>query len=183
MPASRVGCQVHPRWVPQIDDIAPFLPLRGRILSMMKKPSKKRNDATDPRTRSTGRAQSSAAGAKLSPAGAKIVGAFEEAIALMQTGEPLERHFTVRTCKVEFTPREYGPDDVRRVRGLLGMSQVLFARFLGVDANTVRSWEQGSRPPSPIARRFMDEIEGDPEHWRQRVLREATGIGAGPANR
>ena len=100
----------------------------------------------------------------------------------MQTGEPLERHFTVRTYKVEFTPREYGPDDVRRVRGLLGMSQVLFARFLGVDANTVRSWEQGTRPPSPIARRFMDEIEGDPEHWQQRIVQEAVEVEGKSAN-
>jgi DNA-binding transcriptional regulator YiaG len=122
------------------------------------------------------------AASKLSTAGAKIVGAFEEAIALMRTGEPLERHFTVRTYKVEFTPRDYGPDDVRRVRGLLGMSQVLFARFLGVDANTVRSWEQGTRPPSPIARRFMDEIEGDPEHWRQRIIRDAIGVESKPVN-
>ena len=30
----------------------------------------------------------------------------------------------------------------------------VFARFLGVDANTVRSWEQGTRPPSAIARPF-----------------------------
>src|SRR5438094_3336957 len=87
----------------------------------------------------------------------------------MRSGEPLERNFTVRTYKVDFTPRDYGPDDVRRVRGLLGMSQAVFARFLGVDANTVRSWEQGTRPPSAIARRFLGEIEGDPEYWRRRV--------------
>jgi DNA-binding transcriptional regulator YiaG len=62
------------------------------------------------------------------------------------------------------------------------MSQVMFARFLGVDANTVRSWEQGTRPPSPIARRFMDEIEGDPEHWRQRIIRDAIGVESKPAN-
>src|SRR5271157_2992856 len=137
---------------------------------MGKSANKKSQEDSDHRKRSARRAPSAKAAGKLSPAGAKIVGAFAEAIALMQTGEPLERHFTVRTYKVEFTPREYGPDDVRRVRGLLGMSQVLFARFLGVDANTVRSWEQGTRPPSPIARRFMDEIEGDPEHWRRRIL-------------
>jgi DNA-binding transcriptional regulator YiaG len=119
----------------------------------------------------------------LSPAGAKIVGAFEEAIALMRSGEPLERHFTVRTYKADFTPRAYEPDDVRRVRGLLGMSQVLFARFLGVDANTVRSWEQGTRPPSPIARRFMDEVENDPEHWRERMAQEAVEIETDRANR
>ena len=148
---------------------------------MGKSADKKSKPARDHRRRPK-RAPSPVSGGGLSPAGAKIVGAFEEAIALMRTGEPLERHFTVRTYKVEFTPRAYGPDDVRRVRGLLGMSQVLFARFLGVDANTVRSWEQGTRPPSPIARRFMDEIEDDPEYWRRRILQNATGVGTGPAN-
>lgn len=131
----------------------------------------------------TKRAPSPVSTGKLSPAGAKIVSAFEEAIALMRSGEPLERHFTVRTYKANFTPRDYEPDDVRRVRGLLGMSQVLFARFLGVDANTVRAWEQGTRPPSPIARRFMDEIENDPEHWRERMVQEAVGVETDQANR
>ena len=114
---------------------------------MGKPANNKTKGASDRRKRSAKRAPSSGT-RKLSPAGAKIVGAFEEAIALMRTGEPLERHFTIRTYKAEFTPRDYGPDDVRRVRDLLGMSQVLFARFLGVNANTVRSWEQGTRPPS-----------------------------------
>jgi DNA-binding transcriptional regulator YiaG len=149
----------------------------------MGKPTDKNTKRSgDRRRRSAKRAPSSAL-AKLSPAGAKIVGAFEEAIALMRTGDPLERHFTVRTYKAEFTPRDYGPDDVRRVRGLLGMSQVLFAGFLGVDANTVRSWEQGTRPPSAIARRFMDEIEGDPEHWRQRIVQNAIRVESKPASR
>jgi hypothetical protein len=60
-----------------------------------------------------GRVPARDAAAGLSPAGAKIVGAFAEAITLMQTGEPLERHVTVRTYDVAFTPRPYGPDDVR----------------------------------------------------------------------
>ena len=107
------------------------------------------------------------------PAGAKIVAAFEEAIEAMRSGEPPEQRFTVRTYKADFAPRDYGPDDVRRVRGSLGMSQAVFARFLGVDANTVRSWEQGNRPPSAIARRFMSEIEGDPDYWRRRIVRHA----------
>src|SRR5215831_10321979 len=146
---------------------------------MGKLASKKTSATINQRKRSDKRAPSSAAPAKLSPAGAKIVGAFEEAIALMRTGEPLERHFTVRTYKVDFRPRDYGPDDVRRVRGLLGMSQVLFAGFLGVDANTVRSWEQGTRPPSPIARRFMDEIESDPTYWRHRIVQKAVATETG----
>lgn len=108
---------------------------------------------------------------KLSPAGSKIVAAFNEAIEAMRSGEPWEKRFSVSNYKVDFKCRAYGPDDVRRVRGLLGMSQVFFARFLGVDPNTVRSWEQGVRPPSLIARHFMAAIEDDPEYWRQRVVR------------
>jgi len=143
---------------------------------------KKKKGVIDHRKGSTKRASPRDTAGKLSPAGAKIVAAFEEAIEALRSGEPLERHFTVRTYRVDFTPRDYGPDDVRRVRGLVGMSQVLFARFLGVDANTVRSWEQGTRPPSPIARRFMDEIESDPEHWRRRIVHGAAGTEPGGAN-
>jgi DNA-binding transcriptional regulator YiaG len=109
---------------------------------------------------------------KLSPAGAKIVSAFQEAIDVMRSGESLPGRFTARSRHAEFVRPSYGPEDVRRVRDLLSMSQVVFARFLGVDPNTVRSWEQGTRPPSSIARRFMGEIEDDPAYWRRRVARQ-----------
>jgi putative transcriptional regulator len=108
---------------------------------------------------------------KLSPAGARVVAAFEEAIEAMRAGKPLEETFSVRYYPAAFLPRPYGPSDVRRVRDLVGMSQAVFARFLGVSANTVRSWEQGTRPPQPIARRFLGEIEADPGYWRRRIAR------------
>ena len=110
---------------------------------------------------------------ELSPAGTKIVSAFEEAIEVVRSGGTLPGRLTVRSCHAEFVRPSYGPEDVRRVRDLLGMSQVVFARFLGVDPNTVRSWEQGTRPPSSIARRFMGEIEEDPAYWQQRVTHKA----------
>jgi DNA-binding transcriptional regulator YiaG len=86
----------------------------------------------------------------------------------LKSGEPLEARFTVRTYKIS-PPPEYRPDDARRVRSSLGMSQAAFAAFLGVDPSTVRSWEQGLRPPSPLACRVMSEIEADPAHWRKRL--------------
>src|SRR4051794_34480786 len=95
---------------------------------------------------------------ELSPAGAKIVSAFQEALDVMRSGEPLPGRLTARSRHAEFVRPSHGPADVRRVRDLLGKSQVVFARFLGVAPNTVRSWEQGTRPPSSIARRFMGEI-------------------------
>lgn len=105
----------------------------------------------------------------LSKAGERIVAAFEEAIDVMRSGGPGPPKMTARAYQAIFAPAAYGPDDVRRVRGVLGMSQAVFARFLGVDANTVRSWEQGTRPASGIARRFMGEIESDPGYWKRRV--------------
>jgi DNA-binding transcriptional regulator YiaG len=106
---------------------------------------------------------------KLSAAGTKIVSAFEEAVHVMRSGGSLRGHLTARSHQPEFARPSYGPEDVRRVRELLSMSQVVFARFLGVDPNTVRSWEQGNRPPSSIARRFMGEIEDDPSYWKKKV--------------
>ena len=105
----------------------------------------------------------------LSPAGSKIVAAFEEAINVMRSEAVDASRLSARFHRADFATREYGPDDVRRVRGLLGMSQAAFARFLGVNPNTIQSWEHGTRPPSAIARRFMDEIESDPDHWKRRV--------------
>jgi len=102
----------------------------------------------------------------------KIVSAFEEAIETVSSGGLADGRLTMRNYHADFARPEYGPADVRRVRDLLRMSQVVFARFLGVGPNTVRSWEQGSRPPSMIARRFMGEIEGDPAYWRNRVRRD-----------
>jgi putative transcriptional regulator len=97
--------------------------------------------------------------------GAKIVAALEEAIEAMRAGQPLN----VRTYHFAFPLRDYGPDDVRRVRSLFRMSQTVFAEFLGVDANTIQSWEQEARPVSHLARRFLTEIEAHPEYWRQRI--------------
>ena len=58
---------------------------------------------------------------------------------------------------------------VKKVRHQLGMSQVIFAQFLGVAASTVRSWEQGQNPVPGLACRFMDELNRNPSYWRERL--------------
>jgi DNA-binding transcriptional regulator YiaG len=67
------------------------------------------------------------------------------------------------------TPRSFSPDEVKKVRSMMGVSQPIFGQFLGVDVKTVRSWEQGRRVPSGMARRFPEEIQAAPEHWRSRL--------------
>ena len=102
-------------------------------------------------------------------AGARILEAIEEATEILRAEGLESKRLTMRTYNVPSTPRVCQPGDVKRVRELLGASQAVLAGFLGVNVNTVRSWEQGKRLPQPIACRFLSEIESDLPYCRQRV--------------
>jgi DNA-binding XRE family transcriptional regulator len=56
---------------------------------------------------------------------------------------------------------------------MLGASQGVMAAFLGVNVNTIRSWERGKRLPQPIACRFLSEIETDIVYWRRRIQQDS----------
>ncbi len=109
-----------------------------------------------------------------SAAGAEIIGALTEFRDALRAKVPLDQKFTVRTVELDLRPHAYGAEDVKRTRRILNVSQALFARFLGVDVKTVRSWEQGLKQPSPIACRFMDEIASTPAHWHERLRQMIT---------
>jgi putative transcriptional regulator len=98
----------------------------------------------------------------------------------LAAGAPIETKYTLRRVRVIPKPSVYPPARVRAVRALIGTSQEVFAQLLAVSPMTIRSWEQGSRQPSPIARRFLDEIEMAPGHFRGRIL-NAAGVG-GPSS-
>src|SRR5271157_4886367 len=108
-------------------------------------------------------------GSKLTPKGAKIVAALERFRDAIEAGTPIEQRYTVRRVKLDLTPRTFGPDEVKGIRAMMGVSQPIFGQFLGVDVKTVRSWEQGRRVPSGMACRFLEEIQASPEHWRSRL--------------
>jgi putative transcriptional regulator len=118
---------------------------------------------------------------KLSARGTRIVKALEDFADVLESGVPIESKYTLRTVRVIPKPSPYTPARVRAVRELIGASQEVFAQLLAVSPMTVRSWEQGLRQPSPIARRFLDEIAMSPDHFRGRIL---TAAGAArPAER
>jgi putative transcriptional regulator len=110
-------------------------------------------------------------------AGTRILAAIEEATEILRSEGLESKRLTIRTYKVPPAPRVCRPGDVKRVRELLGASQAVLAGFLGVNVNTVRSWEQGKRLPQPIACRFLSEIESDPVYWRRRIGQGAVEIG------
>jgi putative transcriptional regulator len=99
----------------------------------------------------------------LTPKGSKIVAAMERFRDAIKAGAPIEQRYTVRRVKLDLKPRMFGPDDVREIRAMIGVSQPIFGQFLGVDVKTIRSWEQGRRTPSGMACRFLEEIQTSPE--------------------
>ena len=109
-------------------------------------------------------------------AGSKILAAIEEATEILRSEGLESPRLTVRTCKAAPAPHDYKAEDVKRVRALLGASQLVLARFLGVNVDTIRSWEQGKRLPRPIANRFLSEIEAAPAYWRERIHQDSCEI-------
>lgn len=51
------------------------------------------------------------------------------------------------------------PEDIRRIRSLLGWSQERFARELGVSFCTVNRWERGRTRPSPMGLNALKALE------------------------
>jgi putative transcriptional regulator len=92
----------------------------------------------------------------------------------LESGGDISDQYTCRKVVLNLQPTPYNPELVKQTRALLGLSQHLFAKFLGVSLNTVQAWERGDNPPKDMACRFMDEIRNDPEYWRNRLAKVIT---------
>ena len=74
------------------------------------------------------------------------------------TKKVLKRHkVTVEPVKV------YEADEVKKIRNSTGMSQKIFASYMGVSDKTVEAWEAGTNHPSGAASRLLSMIEQDKE--------------------
>jgi putative transcriptional regulator len=97
-----------------------------------------------------------------------LIEGLEGFVTALKNGEKIIDKFTCRRVVLDLRTHVYTPARVKATRKLLRASQALFAQFLGVSAKTVRAWESG-KTPSDIARRFMDEIQRNPDYWRARL--------------
>ena len=110
----------------------------------------------------------------MSRLGKELIGGLRELSESLQGQERLSDKFTCHTIVLDLQPTQYDAASVQKVRKLLGASQSIFARFLGVTVKTVQSWEQGQSVPSDMACRFLDEIRADRDYWLKRLRRMAT---------
>jgi DNA-binding transcriptional regulator YiaG len=97
--------------------------------------------------------------------GDELVNSLNDFFASVDRGEPI----TLRTVALDLHVREFTPDEIRKIRLALNVSQAVMAKLLGVSVLTVQSWEQGTRKPSQMACRFLDDITRSPEHWKRRL--------------
>jgi putative transcriptional regulator len=115
---------------------------------------------------------------ELSEVDREIIGALTDFRDTLRARTPLESKYTVRHVMVVVPPPQIGPEDVKRTREALGLSQPVFADFLGTSLSTIRSWEQGQKPPSPMARRLLGLIATDPTYWKSQFCSMAETRGA-----
>ena len=86
-----------------------------------------------------------------------IVQGLEEAIAHN------EGKIKARTNTLSVSPvPDFEATEIKSIRNALGMTQILFAGFMGVSSKTVEAWESGRNMPDGPARRILSMLKTDP---------------------
>ena len=55
--------------------------------------------------------------------------------------------------------KSYSNEEIKRVRNNAGMTQTVFANYLGVSKKTVEAWELGRTHPTGPANRLIEMLE------------------------
>lgn len=88
---------------------------------------------------------------------ADLIGGMQEALA------HAKGRLTLKTVKLPKPARTMSPAAIARVRRSLKASTPVFAAYLNVTPDTVRSWEKNRRQPSGAALRLLQIAEKSPE--------------------
>lgn len=65
-----------------------------------------------------------------------------------------------RKTTYEIQPvKKYNNTQIRQIRTSVGMTQVLFADYMGVSSKTVEAWEKGTNHPTGTACRLISMLE------------------------
>jgi putative transcriptional regulator len=68
-----------------------------------------------------------------------------------------------KTTTITIRPVEsFRSEEIRAIRKNTGMTQVLFAKYMGVSVKTVEAWEAGRNHPEGTACRLLSMTQKDP---------------------
>ena len=93
------------------------------------------------------------------------VNIFDDLKVALQDAAAYERgeSLNLRVTRIPSRPKPISARDVRRIRRTLNASQALFATYLNVSPNAVRSWEQGTRRPRQAALKLLAIARKNPK--------------------
>ena len=74
----------------------------------------------------------------------------------------LGKRTDLRVTELPASPKRIAPAEIRRIRRSLKASQTIFALYLNVSPNAVRSWEQGTRRPQQAALKLLSIAKRNP---------------------
>ncbi len=82
---------------------------------------------------------------------------------LNQAIEYEKGNLKARTTTLTVAPTEsFKPEEIRSIRQETGLTQVLFAKYMGVSPKTVEAWEAGRNHPEGAACRLLTMTRNDP---------------------
>ncbi len=85
-------------------------------------------------------------------------------LGLEQAIEYNKGNVKARKTTLEIAPLEtFSSEDIKTIRRRAGMTQVLFAQYMGVSVKTVEAWEAGKNQPEGSARRLLTVTRNDPD--------------------
>ena len=68
-----------------------------------------------------------------------------------------------KTTLLTVAPVEsFKPEEIRSIRNSTGLTQVMFAKYIGVSVKTVEAWEAGRNHPEGAACRLLSMTRSDP---------------------
>ena len=72
-------------------------------------------------------------------------------------------NLNARTVRLSIAPVEcFQPEEIRSIRHSTGLTQIMFAKYMGVSVKTVEAWEAGRNHPEGAACRLLSMTRSDP---------------------
>lgn len=67
-----------------------------------------------------------------------------------------------KTTRTIIPPEKFTSDEIKEIRANTGLTQMLFAEYMGVSVKTVEAWESGRNHPDGAARRLLSITRKNP---------------------
>jgi putative transcriptional regulator len=82
---------------------------------------------------------------------------------LTEAADDQQGKISARRTKLTIKPvATFNTVEIKRIRQKTGLSQVIFAKLMGISPKTVEAWENGRNKPEGASRRLLELVSDDP---------------------